>query len=526
MKFRKSWKKSCNEKQGEEKNTPYLFLDEPTNNLDNSSAAVVKNMLKKLSVDRTIILITHDPRLDCETISTSFVDLNEVKQEFFKEGNGENRISNYKKKAFPAFSEARTLITNKNILLIYVLVFLTLFGNLFLDHNFIEINNSHFHLPAENILFLSAGFGTNYEDMNWRVVRELGLFLDEAAKYQDRVLELGQIGEIFEHEGVNDIIITDFIYWDQLYENVENLLEEVFVINPPHIIWEGYNLHHWLLWPELLESGRFPVDGKREILVSRALLREHFNFSEDDATHPLGRQIEVNGKSHTIVGTYYENLAIISNQPEENYGFYTYDSNTFTEFKEELIEFRQSLDWWNAFALPGTFIYLEEGYEPAVLERILRDFPQSEFFSSTFSQLWMQSFNNEAYRRLFNRSLVINSVIAILTVWLSSEIYKTIKDQIGYLENFYLDRREIKRAFMMLHVLGSFGLSMGLTLAAFVFFKHGTSLARFALFNSSFAGTAHSGSYLIACFKKERFSNKRTHRRTLKLKIREEKYVY
>ncbi|SIS21739.1 ABC transporter ATP-binding protein [Williamsia sterculiae] len=45
------------------RDTPILVLDEPTSGLDTATAARVVEALRRLAVDRTVLVITHDPRL-------------------------------------------------------------------------------------------------------------------------------------------------------------------------------------------------------------------------------------------------------------------------------------------------------------------------------------------------------------------------------------------------------------------------------------------------------------------------------
>lgn len=340
-------------------------------------------------------------------------------------------------------------------------------GTLVLNQFFLELNYSKESLPAENVVQISAGWEGNFENMNWRASEVLDIDIIE----ENKNLHLGfsHIPEIYNKSGVSQIILTDFVYWDYINESFaqimqnqdENLTVPLHVINPPQVIWQGYTNPHWALWSITLEDGRFPVDGGREVLISKNMLREHFDFSENMLEEAIGRTITVQGMDHVIVGIYNPDisysidLVIISFEPEENFGFYSYNEMTFDDFISETTNFKEELGWEIGFdQLTSTLILVEEGYEPELLSDLMSYFPSSEFFSYTYSKAWMTSLNQEVMNQLWFRNLLQMGVVSLIGLIFASEIYKILKERFKMIETHYVEKKKTRNAFIYCTIIG------------------------------------------------------------------------
>ena len=137
------------------KETPYLFLDEPTNNLDDKSVAQLQRIIKDLRSERTFILVTHDPRLatlEADKIITidnhSEIHLTDISERPIN-------ISRTKVLPFEPIKTARRLFVQPLNIFILIYHLVVLMGIIVFNQFFLEMNYAKYGLPC----FLQALFG-------------------------------------------------------------------------------------------------------------------------------------------------------------------------------------------------------------------------------------------------------------------------------------------------------------------------------------------------------------------------------
>lgn len=238
--------------------------------------------------------------------------------------------------AFNPFLVAKKLFLSPyNIFISFLkLIFLTMI--IILNGIFLNINYTTETPPMEGVILTQPSEYVN--DFNLLVKNEMNIA--SSALNMARIMEWGNIPQLASLEEVAQIVMTDFKYWENIHDQIltdrdhDNLLSDVFIVNPPSVIWEGYDVWHWLLSPQYLSQGRFPVDGEREVTLSTALLQAHFEMTSEEAHHAIGSHINIEGQAHEIVGFTYNHLAVISHNPSEYFGFYTFDFETFEAFAD------------------------------------------------------------------------------------------------------------------------------------------------------------------------------------------------
>ncbi|MCL1990022.1 MAG: ATP-binding cassette domain-containing protein [Defluviitaleaceae bacterium] len=452
------------------KDVPYIFLDEPTNNLDDSSVKKLKEMILYYSSNRKMIIITHDSRLIFEKCSFIKVDSDKITQE---NNFSPDPTEIHKKTATTLYNPYKIIskkFTEWGFTFINLLLFALIFLSLFWDNHFLQANNNHYDLPAKGAIFLATGREDHqYESFNQQVMNELNIAIDSESEKNS--VQIDDIIEISKLPGINHIIISDFLYWQELGYHFEYLHEDVFVVNPPEIMWSGYDFYHLMIWPELLQLGRFPNDGEREVTISRLLLELHFEFDEMQLENPLGEFIYVNDILHEIVGITYDNLAIISFHHYENHGFYTFDLASFEEFKNPIVEHKTRNDWWNTNALPGTFLMIDAESELELLETILQKHPYSEAFSHSFSQAFMTSTNREAVRTLYVRNLFVSATIISFSIVYHHFLYSLIQVDLIDFKNYFFETKQFNRAFIVFYSLFQLALFMLSAVALYFIFN-------------------------------------------------------
>ncbi|MCL1990675.1 MAG: ATP-binding cassette domain-containing protein [Defluviitaleaceae bacterium] len=431
------------------KETPYVFLDEPTNNLDDSSVSQLVTCIEKLADERTFIIVTHDPRMKFEKANRIQMEKKGVSQENHLLNE---QIKNNKKTTtatFNPFKIATQLLFYKSMYLflfivIFALATLSMFNN---DH--FEQHIASWELPLEDIILTFPDFGV-VSAFTERYANHVGLRIDE--NKHERIIYYDDISDIFNLVPVEKIIIEDH---EQIFRTFSNdaLLENVLVLNPPEILWTSYarNISP-LLNPQFLQSGRFPQDNKREVTLSATLLQSYFDFTPEMIENPLGEIILLNGKGYEVVGTYYANVAIVSYHADENYGFYTFDENNIQYFISDMIAFKNTLNNppEESYKAMNLLIVTAPGYEQVVLNELIKMYPAQGFSSHAFDDAWLASYNQEVVNRVLFRNILISIGIGAIIVVIYMENQKQLFPLLKDFEAHYLDRKQIRYAYLFL----------------------------------------------------------------------------
>ena len=439
------------------KETPYLFLDEPTNNLDDASVETLKVIIRRLSESKVVVIVSHDPRMRDLATSTITFSAGKITQ---VNSCSQQEVAQIKKVAnvtFNPFLVAKKLFISpyNGFTLFLKLVFLIMI--VMLNGVFLSMNYTTEDSPTGGPILASAGFMFE-NSFNEVVINELGITPNETN--ETRFIEWGDIPQLASLNEVEHIVMTDFIYWLNIYDNMavsqvsDGLLSEVFVVNPPHVIWEGYDVWHGLLSPRYLSQGRFPVDGYREVALSTGLLQAQFGMTRDAAYESIGTHIYIGEQAHEIVGILYSHLAVISHHPAENFGFYTFDVETYEAFTEPIITLREGRDWWNVDGIEPIFIFPTDGDEEIVLTYLLTEFPIAELYSELFSITWMRGHNSMVVSELFNRNLIQISILAFITMALTFNMKKLLKPELATWEVYYIDQVKIKASYLKWILVG------------------------------------------------------------------------
>lgn len=446
--------------------TPYIFLDEPTNNLDDQSVGVIAKLLKEISKSSIVVVTTHDPRLT--TLSDNITTVTDVcisnKQ---CDNNSDcrdiNKATTLRFK--PANITIKELFKSQHRFLIVVQAVI-LIAILFFMNNFIYWNFNLEDSPSAGAIVMNSGFDEKNE-FNENVADYFGLTL-----LQNReMLTWMDIPLISEISGVESIIMTDFREYMYLNENIENLLENEQILNPPYLFWAGYDIWHSLLDARELQIGRFPQDNSREVAISLANLQTFYDFSFENAQNSIGQTIEINNVSHEIVGILLNNFTIISHHENENFGFLTYNPDTFDEFLQKTIDTKNELNWWNIYAVDTIHIEVNEEYEKSVLIELMQLFPTAEFYSYEFSVAWI------GYQeRLISRRMHIRNILTILPTFLllsfvTASVYKVSLEELKVIELKYLKKLEIKQSYRNVNFIGIIISGLIAFVVSFIFFN-------------------------------------------------------
>ncbi|XVG96269.1 ATP-binding cassette domain-containing protein [Eubacteriales bacterium KG127] len=141
------------------KDTPIIVADEPTGNLDSKSAKGIVELLKEVSKDHLVIVVTHnyDQFEDCATRRVKLSDGRIIEDEILKQAKEDSKISAVVTKPMSLANKLLLGIRNtfniipKFVLLLIVFLFLT--GSVITQYAGIKANNDAFDAWGKNQFF-------------------------------------------------------------------------------------------------------------------------------------------------------------------------------------------------------------------------------------------------------------------------------------------------------------------------------------------------------------------------------------
>lgn len=449
------------------KNTPYLFLDEPTNYLDNGAVKELVSVLEEEARKKRVIIVSHDSRLQFRKSCTYRFCNNRVQKVSEPCGTageaaapeecqtedpapfGQNQLPGLRKmvggltKNF-AYIAAFVIIVS----LFFAMAVITNLG--FND----SVDTSEFPEPG-TIFAYNMGY---HESLNAYYEGAEGLTVDEAL--YDRRLTLEDMETLTELDGVTDVYLTDTVYIDQLNSYLgfvpgEDYQPEegFFVLSFPELLAENYFENCFLNICLKYVQGALPRDGAGEIAISKNLLIRDYGYNEETAEEAMGDVISVydrysgTERDYTVVGFPYYDIAVISFEPDKNYGVYRFDDATFEAFYEKMTAYSIERNMGNG-VLENVLICVDKKSEREVLNYCFLNFPgccyKSYYYSKTFA--------GRQIKESFSKWLWIHLVfsgIASLVVWIvnRSGIRYNMR-LIWDIGNYYINRKKIMRYYI------------------------------------------------------------------------------
>jgi ABC-type multidrug transport system ATPase subunit len=431
------------------KDTPYIFMDEPTNNLDDSTVNMLVKLIEELSKRKTIIIITHDPRLKVAqftelTIKNNKLSINSNHTVTKIEKNINFQVknnSNYLKLGTGLFKNAVNIITVFTTLAVVVLL------SLYTQLQF-EAGYSTDVAPSENVI-LAYKAECVYGELNKVYVKHEKLKINEDNIYT--MISYNDISHIANIDGIEKIIIVDSEYIDKLYEKLSDdaLLDLLHFMAVPSIISKGFS--DPMMTPydlDYLSKGRLPLDNSFEVSLSKDILMKFFNYSEEQIDNAIGDTININNQVYTIVGLHYLDMCFISYEDNLNYGFYMYDPETYYEFHKRNMEHNINVDRAYPDTTDELIIFTSSGKEKNVLNQLFVNYPANNYLSSEYSKSWVKEFNSSFVMKITRMNVIFAVIIGIALMIINGNQYALSKKRILDYENYYIKKKSIKRVYV------------------------------------------------------------------------------
>lgn len=447
------------------KDTPYIFMDEPTNDLDDVSVQILCSVILDIISNRTIIIVSHDERITVQPIAIYQVSRNEVVCEPLNDNCMNNKKPPSLLKVQP-LSLLRKI--NKNFLSVVVIFFVCAILLFFIVYNNLETHRNYSNEEVvKNDIICTYNVEYEYGELNKEYCQYEKIEIAEESI--DNLITYSDVKSINNMTEVKWIVLSDNKYISDINQKcADNTLGDTLnYMTLPEVVTESYSqLYDWYFDVTYLKEGTFPKDFQNEVVISENLLKKYFLFSDSDINNAIGQSIELNGKKMEIVGIHYYDICFISLDLSENYGYYIYDSETYSTFVEEQTQYKLNVIDTFAYNYVDTMlIYCKENMEKVVLDQLIQLYPATNYTCYSFSNSWVTQHNRYLFAELLLKNLIFGFIMGIIMLGTTRYITKSAIINIEEYSCYYLNRRKMKRAYLLSNAIGYVFLSfLGLCL--------------------------------------------------------------
>lgn len=414
------------------KDTPYIFMDEPTNNLDNLSVAILKSVVTELAMKKTVIIISHDERFSFEKVNHVVIDDGKI----ISQNEGEiNRISPKiaKRKNPPHWKKCFKCGTVNYIS--YIIILLCLLGIAFFNR--FEYNASYCtdELPAPgSILIYQAELV--YGELNETYVKTQNFIVEDYYS----MIKFEDIPRIAQISGVNKIFIFDEKKYNDIIDKV-NETEDIPLISVPEVIYKDYLEQIGISEMCALIEGEMPKDNANEIVLSKETINNI--YQKENATEMIGQVVCYEGKEYKLVGISPFEIAWISYTLNDNLLFYLFDDDTYDEFERVQIAEKREEEYINVSEIGRVVLLVDENLEGDILNKLIKEYAADNYFSFVYSKKWIEEYNKGFYIKLCIINLFILIFLGIIvSVLVKNTINEDVLMIVDY-NNYYLNGNKI-----------------------------------------------------------------------------------
>lgn len=439
------------------KDTPYIFIDEPTNNLDNIAVAQLNRILADLKDKKIIVLISHDDRLlhhiDVEYLidgknmeDTTFegievTDEKEHTSEFLTRQLGNK--PNFLKILAPILKNYGQIFT-----VIVLSCAFALFA-LYTNYAFADKLDTNIPMQQENVIYMLTFNEFDEATSLPYYIKGEHINIDDSLK--NRYLSLNDIYDLSKLEEIEKIYMIDRKYEYEIKNMVKNgtIGDELhFLAFPRAHITEVFDAFISGFGLEL-EDGQFPEDEKDEVAISKKLLCKFFGYTEENVSNAIGDSISLYAhgteKKYKIVGFAYYDYAIISYNEDYNFGLYRYNESTFKEFGDNQIQYEINNEFLVGIGAIDTAIILTvEGYESKVLDYLITHYPAGQFSSHYYDVVSIKTYNMQKFNEVLVPNLIIAPILAVAFVFINHFAIRYNYTMLWDYGNYYINRKKMR----------------------------------------------------------------------------------
>lgn len=432
------------------KDTPYLFLDEPTNNLDNDSVEMLIKILNQMKENHTIVIISHDPRLVFEQVQYINIEKSKITTNGTTKGAlNEEKCSSTKK----AIGKRMILHAKDSFLISSMFLTLTLLMLLgMVNHIVISGWYNTEEMPDTKDVITTYIADGVYGALNKTYSKGANITIDE--KNYNNLIRYDDIQEIVENKDVEKVMLSNEIYLDQIAEAYFNhsMNEQLYIASIPYdVIMEHGDSINYCFDIRYLEKGRLPYDNADEVAVSKSLLKQYFGL--EDVDNVMGETISIKDKAYKIVGICVEDICVISYTGQDDYGYFEYNSKDYEQKEEKMASYLEEIDATNLNTPSHVIVYTKADAEKRVLDTLMKKYSANNYYSFEYAKIFAKQYNALLNILLIVGNILISilfSIIIGLIYRKGSKLYKPFMETLDY---YYVKLGTTKKLFITIRMM-------------------------------------------------------------------------
>lgn len=433
------------------KDTPFVFWDEPTNNLDDESVFVLKALLQEMSLSRIFVIVSHDPRLELVEHHTILVEKDSITLSYSNQTQASTVESlqpcNCKypgrRLVFRHLLRPATLLSWL-LLLLYATIFVFFNHVVFLE----RYDRDEPAQDDNSILVYTAE--EEYGELNQKYAKCQGISVEESRYYS--LIRYSDIPELVQKYHLRDVFIEncqfsekflDLLHESEQSNNPELLRSDPPLLSIPQVVRENYyGQTAPLLSTDYLLEGRYPEDEQREIVMSRELLKRYYPGAE------IGDQVELQGISYTLVGIHILDAYIVSYDGSNGF-VYRYSPDTYEAFVQEQTAYKSIGDRPVSFIHMPEFLVMltPEGEEKTVLHQVFIDYPADNYRSHSYDVDMAEDTNQTLIRNALLINIAVSAFVGLFIALVGVKRRKLYQTEAESFDNYYLSKPLTVRLF-------------------------------------------------------------------------------
>ena len=427
------------------KDTPFVFMDEPTNNLDDISVKQLCDVVMDLSKEKTLVIISHDPRMEFQQYNSILISENNIIQTNII---GEENKNMPCKAEYPDMLSLGIKLQGGMLKHFARMLFLLLMLAMSVFYYFeFSMNYADESLPDENhILVYQAD--CVYADLNVNYVERAGIKIDEEKYYT--MMKYSDIIELNKQDGIEKIYMLDEEYLDRVLQEENMEANEYVFLDIPQVIYNNFMDIIGISDMFSLAQGTAPKDNEKEIVMSADMLKNIYGF--DSTENVLGTMINVQGEEFKLVGISVYDITWISFCEKKSSLFYVYDTLIYKEFEQRNLNMKEEDEYLYPIEVNNVIIQTCVGSETSVLNRMMEQFPADNYYSAVYAEHWKKQYNSAFFGKILLISILMSAIGSFVICVINNSIMTEDKYYISDYKNYYIFDYRIKWSYIVAKV--------------------------------------------------------------------------
>ncbi len=456
------------------KDSQYIFMDEPTNNLDDESVEALYLILKELSEYKSIIIVTHDKRIDNGKHNEIKISSNKIELNYIND-NDLNFVSKFKSYFYPNSKLLRQFLFEKSklvLLLISTLVIVFVFLlNQFLFNNYY----SNEGIPSDKEHIIAYSVDETFSELN-KNYSEYTDILDkiDPSKYND-IINYKDLPSIIDNKNVKQIIYSDDYYIDKVAEKYlsKNLINEITYLSiPESMLNQNFYIVELPFDVRYLEKGRLPLDNKKEVVLSKKIIEKYFN--NINADNPIDKKVKINGDYYKIVGISFYDICLLSYSENMNFGYNVFNESNYETYVNRILKYKTEIGYTFPNHPINLLIKTDNSSEKALLQSLIIDYPANNYYSYSYVIAYKNHINRTMIKNTVLINIAISSIVSILLFVFDKKRRKMLSQKCKMYDRYYLYKGKTQRVITYANLINDVVIASILIFVSTVLNQHST----------------------------------------------------